>query len=159
MEVDDEVERKGRKRVRGRGAVALSSQKEDPTTPAAQERRARLVAEAIEAWEKRAAEAKGKPELDYYALQASQFPDDWNRRWSGYFGSFDHTNEPPHSSYSIHQDFASVHALSSAVVSPLTKFTFASTTVFPSKVYTIATRIDLDRYIVCIGLLHLLLIQ
>ncbi|CAN6211085.1 unnamed protein product [Urochloa humidicola] len=81
------TETEGRKRVR-----VPSNIKEDPTTPAA-----RLVAEAIEALKRKAAEAKGKPkvspEVDRYALQASQFRDEWNRLWSGYFGSFEDTTK------------------------------------------------------------------
>ncbi|CAN6174769.1 unnamed protein product [Urochloa humidicola] len=81
-------ETESRKRVR-----EPSSKKEDPTTPAAQERYARLVSEVIEALKKKAAEAKGKPEVDRYALQAGQFRDEWNSLWSGYFGSFEDTTK------------------------------------------------------------------
>ncbi|OEL16877.1 hypothetical protein BAE44_0022104 [Dichanthelium oligosanthes] len=87
METEREREREGRKRVR-----APSSKKEDPNlAPAVQERLACLVAESVQAWERRAAEAKGKPKVDHYAVQASQFPDDWNSLWFDYFSSFDDT--------------------------------------------------------------------
>ncbi|CAN6182720.1 unnamed protein product [Urochloa humidicola] len=88
------TETESRKRVR-----VPSSNKGDPTTPAAEERYARLVSEAIEALKRKAAEAKGKPkvspEVDRYALQASQFRHEWDRLWSGYFGSFEDTTKVP----------------------------------------------------------------